>query len=152
MLKEVGGFSEKYAIGDYYIKKKIALKTNVLLIPISISYWRVRAGQASQNVGKNYRSLLEQFEIDYNILNDIHLPLNKEEHKLAHEKLIRRTVIQIFRNTLLKGKITDFTSLKKKTKLNYLDFFKMFKKTRISTKLGRSGEDPFFTNYNFLKT
>lgn len=151
LLKQVGGFSEKYAIGDNYIKKKIALNTNVLLIPIGTAFWRVRVGQASQNVGENYRSLLEQYEIDRNILKEVAFPLSKIDRKDAHDRLMRRTVIQILRNTIFKCKIGDFITLKKKTKISYVDFFRMFKKVRPNTKLGRSGEDPLVNKYNFKK-
>ena len=151
LLKQVGGFSETYAIGDYYIKKKIALRTNVLLMPIGTAFWRVRAGQASQKVGENYRSLLEQFEIDDNVIKDEKFPLNELDRQLAFDRMIRRTVIQVFLNTLAKGRISSFFMLKKKTRLKYTDFLRMFKKSATYTKLDRSGEDPLLSKYNFIK-
>lgn len=151
LLKQVGGFSETYAIGDYYIKKKIALSTNVLLMPIGTAFWRVRAGQASQKVSENYRSLLEQFEINNNVLKDEQFPLNDLDRQLAFDRLIRSTAIQVFLNTLAKGRISAFLMLKKKTRLKYADFLRMFEKSATYTKLGRSGVDPLFSKYNFIK-
>ena len=151
LLHQSGGFNENYAIGDYYIKKKLAIDTPVLLIPISIAYWRIRTGQASQNAGNNYRSLLEQYEIDKGILNDNKFPLSTEEHAIARELLIRRAAIQIFTNTITKGKIADFFMLRKKMGLRYYDFLKMGRKAKSISKLGRSGENPILTDYNFVK-
>lgn len=151
LLLQSGGFSEEYAIGDYYIKKKLALYAKVLLIPIGNAYWRIRKGQASQNTGNNYRSLLERYEIDSSILNDNNFPLSSEENAIARERLLRASAIQVFTNTISKGKIADFFMLRKKMRLRYYDFLKMFRKVKSISKLGRSGENPLVTDYNFIK-
>lgn len=151
LLIQCGGFSEAYAIGDYYIKKKIALYTDVLLIPIGNAYWRIHTGQASENTGNNYRSILEQYEIDNNILKDDKFPLCTNEYKNAQNRVVRSTAIRIITNTLFKGRIADFFMLKNKMQLSYYDFFKMFSKVKIQQKLNRSGENPIVTDYNFKR-
>ena len=91
----------------------MSLNTKVLLIPIGLAYWRTSLGQASQRASYNYRSLIQMFEIDNHFLNDPNLPLLPEERKIAVERLMRRTAIQIFSNTIAKGNLLTSSVLEK---------------------------------------
>lgn len=149
LLKKHGGFDERFAIGDYFIKRKLALHSPVLVVNKGFAFWRIREGQASQNVSKNYRFLIEQFMIDEIILNSDSFPLKGNEYKKALSIFKFRTVINIINNTLKKGKVISFVRLFIKLKLKLSDLFYVLNRSYKFDKFNRNGVTPFYNEYNF---
>ena len=123
-LRTAGGLSERYAIGDTHIKKKLALTTNALFVPSGFVFWRRSINQASNRVNQNYTNFLEGYLIDCEIMQQYTAEEKKELAADIKGSFIRR----LLKNTLLKGKIADFISLYKKAGVAPGDFYFLFKK------------------------
>lgn len=149
LLKKYNGFDERFAIGDYFIKRKLALHSPVLVVHKGFAFWRTREGQASQNISKGYKILIEQFMIDEIILNSDCFPLKGDEYKKALSIFKFRTINSIINNTLRKGKLFSFIWLFMKFKIKLSDLFILFKPRDNFDKFNRNGEAPFYNEYNF---
>ena len=128
-LIDLGGFSNEFAIGDYYIKKKICLYHSVVLFPAGISFWRKSSNQSSSNIKKNYLQFVENMQIDFEILYDIaETPLNKIELKNARKNYKISRIKLLVSNTLLKFRLKDFILLMLKLKIPVFHLFFVFQK------------------------
>lgn len=144
-LRTAGGLSERYSIGDTYIKKKLALTCNALFVPVGFVFWRRSSNQASSRVNQDYRNFLEGYLIDCEIMQ---LFIAEEKEELAASikaSFIRR----LLRNTLLKGKLTDFARLYMKAGLTAGDFRLLFKKYNYRYSPVERTEQPLYNLFNF---
>lgn len=63
-LREIGGFSTDFRIGDIWVKKVIATNYPIVFVPIGFMLWRLSEGQASNNLGGLRGGGYENFLID----------------------------------------------------------------------------------------
>ena len=144
-LRAAGGLSQRYSIGDTYIKKKLALTCNALFVPVGFVFWRRSSNQASSRVNQDYRNFLEGYLIDCEIIQSYVAEEQKELAAGIKASFIRRLV----KNTLLKGKVKDFVNLYKKAGLSARDFNLLFKKYTYRYSPVVSTEQPLYNNFNF---
>jgi glycosyltransferase involved in cell wall biosynthesis len=144
-LRAAGGLSQRYSIGDTYIKKKLALTCNALFVPVGFVFWRRSSNQASSRVNQDYRNFLEGYLIDCEIIQSYVAEEQKELAAGIKASFIRRLV----KNTLLKGKVKDFVNLYKKAGLSARDFNLLFKKYTYRYSPVVSTQQPLYNNFNF---
>jgi glycosyltransferase involved in cell wall biosynthesis len=82
VLRKVGGFSTNYIAGDEYIRLKIALNHNALLINDGFTWHRERPGQAFEKLS-NHWGTAEAMQYFKDVLSDKDCPLNDNEKKQA---------------------------------------------------------------------
>jgi glycosyltransferase involved in cell wall biosynthesis len=123
-LKEVGGFSKKYTIGDTYLKKKLSLTCNVLFVPMGFMFWRRSPGQASARVNSNFSNFIEGFQIDCEVINDSEFDDKINLMGMIKGSFIRRLLI----NTLMRFKLLSFLRIFRLTRLNCKDLFWLLKR------------------------
>jgi glycosyltransferase involved in cell wall biosynthesis len=107
VLSKEGGFSDKYAIGDTYIKKKLAFTSNVLLVPLGFMFWRRSENQASKKAANNFQNIKEAFLIDMDLMQHFSIKDKDDVIKQLKGSLIRRLIL----STIMKGKIVSFFKL-----------------------------------------
>jgi glycosyltransferase involved in cell wall biosynthesis len=151
-LKELGGFDERFAIGDTYIKRKFSCFYDVLLVPAGRAFWRQHPGQASNRVRFFYRNLIETYRIDHELLHSDYFPLKEEQLERAVFNFRIRSVKLIILNTIRKGKLIDFFRLMNTLSVPYLDILLIFKKGNYDYKAGGSSVEPLLNSYNFQST
>ncbi len=148
-LKQLGGFDERFAIGDTYIKRKFSCFYNVLLVPAGRAFWRQYPEQASNRVRSFYRNLIESYTIDKEVLYSEFFPLKGEEWETASLNFRIRSVKLIILNTIRKGKLLDFFKLMHQLLVPYSDLLLIFKKGDYRYKAGASSADPLLNDYHF---
>lgn len=150
-LKKAGGFSNKYAIGDIYIRKRLALTCKVLFVPLGFGYWRSTPGQASSKLGSNYRGTMEGMEIDLlllkNPLNPLPLNIRQELENYLKSTFIRRLIKQV----LLKGKPQRFIEILRLVGFRFNDWKLMFQHFHPFQSIVNDISDPIHNDYNFKK-
>lgn len=124
MLKKIGYLPTKYAIGDTYIKKRLALEGPVLMVPMGFAFWRLSEEQASRRASKSFRGFLEGFEIDIEILTLSSLANKIELLQKVKGSFIRRLI----KHTLFKGKLSTFFRLYRASALTFGDLRYVFKR------------------------
>jgi glycosyltransferase involved in cell wall biosynthesis len=128
VLKNLGGFSEKFISGDTYIKKLIAVEEPVLLVPPGFVFWRITPGQASSKLPTNYNGYRNNVLIDRAIISTI----LKKNYKLPFKTIERNIQIRdtklLITHTLKKGKVFDFFSLCQEFGFTFKDVKYLFKK------------------------
>lgn len=150
-LKRSGGFSNKFAIGDIYIRKKLALTCNVLFVPLGFGYWRSTPGQASSNLSKNFRSTIESMEIDQLLLNDPQNPLS-ESIKRELEIFLKATFLRrLIKFVLLKGKLYKFFKILYLLGFRVKDWKLVFNKKNPFNCIIEDISVPLENNYNFQR-
>jgi len=147
-LKQIGGFDERFAIGDTYIKRKFSCFYNVLLIPVGMAFWRQYPQQASNLVRSNYRNLIETYEIDKEILNSYYFPLSGKELLQARLNFVNRSIKLVILNTIRRGRFIDFFKLVNQLKIQYSDLLQVFKKGNYSYKGDASSAYPLMNDFN----
>ena len=152
LLQDIGGFSTKYIIGDTYIKRKLALTSNVLLIPEGLSFWRRSENQASRRAGKNYLSFIDMHFINKEILDDPKLPFNTIQRNSAIKNIKISEIKLLIKNTILKGNFRAFFILYKKLNFQLIDFKYLLKKGTYGYKPIEDSSHPLMNSYNFLKS
>lgn len=145
-LRAAGGLSELYSIGDTYIKKKLALTCNALFVPMGFVFWRRSSNQASNRLNQDYRNFLEGYLVDCEIMDSYFAEEQQEIAIGIKGSFIRR----LLKNTLLKGKFSDFVLLYKEARLNALDFLLLLKKYTFRYNPVERTEQPLFNNFNFF--
>ncbi len=148
-LKQLGGFDERFAIGDTYIKRKFSCFFNVLLVPAGRAFWRQYPEQASNKVRSYYRNLIETYKIDNELLYSDFFPLKGASLEAAIFNFRIRSVKLIILNTIRKGKFIDFFKLMFKLLVPYSDLLLIFKKGDYSYKAGASSSAPLLNDYHF---
>lgn len=149
-LRMNGGLSEKYKMGDTFIKKKLASKAPVLYVPIGMIFWRQSEKQASKHVTKGLDAFYERCLIDTEILNDPSLPLNEIERNIVLRNLRISTIKLLFSSTIPKGDIRNFLKMKQKLNLPLSDLLLLFVKGTYVFKPTMKLDEPLFNNYNFI--
>ncbi len=148
-LLSIGGFDERFAIGDTYIKRKFSCIYPVLLATAGFAFWRQHPGQASNRVRSFYKQLIENFQIDKEILWSNDLPLDAEDLKIAKMNFRIRTIKLIVLNTLRSGKLIDFFKLLKELHIPLSDMRYLLKKGAYNYKAGAVAGNPLLNDYNF---
>lgn len=148
-LKDIGGMDCRFESGDVYIKKKLAMYGDTLLVLSGLCFWRTSPTQASKRLSKNYKGLRNMFFINKRILMDEHCPLSGEEKEAAYKNLKASTIKLLMRNVLLKGRVRDFFILKKEMAFLFSELGLVLHKQNDKYKINRNGENPFINSYNF---
>jgi glycosyltransferase involved in cell wall biosynthesis len=148
-LKQLGGFDERFAIGDTYMKRKFSCFYNVLLVTAGHAFWRQYPEQASNKVRSFYRNLIETYTIDKELLYSEFIPIKGKELETAKLNFRIRSVKLIILNTIRKGRIPDFFKLMNKLSIPYSDILLIFKKGDYSYKAGGSSASPLMNDYHF---
>ncbi|WP_018610986.1 glycosyltransferase family 2 protein [Segetibacter koreensis] len=149
MLKEIGGLSNDFAIGDTFLKKRIACQYPVLLTTTGYTFWRQSDDQASRRVTKNYTNLKENYIINSIIVNAEYFPLQGEELELAKKNINISVIKLLIKNTLLKGKLMDLIKLMKQLQIPFSNLNLVSEKIYLSYKCNSNGTNPLMNNYNF---
>jgi glycosyltransferase involved in cell wall biosynthesis len=146
-LRSVGGFPIRFRTGDLFLKKYMALKYSVVLIPFGVVFWRNSPGQASKKINLT-DSFLERKLIDDNILNELN-PLPQEIINQLKRNVKISLLKNLVRETILKGKFLIFFKLVIKMKLSVYDFrFLLLRNSRIDSI--RSTKDTLkYNKFNF---
>lgn len=148
-LRRAGGFNNKFAIGDIYIRKKLALTCKVLFVPLGFGYWRSTPGQASSKLSLNYRSTIEAMEIDLLILNDPSNPLS-DSKKQEVENFLKSTFIRrIIRNVLFKGQIIGFFQILKQVGFRFKDVTLLLRRFKPFDEIVTDISCPLINEFNF---
>jgi glycosyltransferase involved in cell wall biosynthesis len=150
-LRDNNGFNFTYAIGDTYIKRKLALHADVLMIPEGLSYWRRSNNQASKKVSKNYRSFIDLHQINAEVLNDPNLPLTSGDKKEAMRNVRISEVKLLIANTLMKGRFKDFFWLSRKINLKISDLKLVLAKGSYYYSPINDISKPLTNQYNFTR-
>ncbi|TWI81402.1 glycosyltransferase involved in cell wall biosynthesis [Lacibacter cauensis] len=149
VLRSCGGMSEKYKIGDTYIKKKLAIITPVLFVPIGLIFWRQSDYQASKKIANGLDGFFERVSIDKEIINHLSFPLSGKEKDVIVRN-IRIGVVKIFiSSTMLKGHFYSFFVLAKKIELSWNDLPLLFKKGDYSYRPSPVLGEPLMNKYHF---
>lgn len=94
-FKKIGGYPEKYGpANDMYFNLKAAGRSSVLMIPFEFIYYRRHEGQEINNK-ESY--LYNAYLYLNDALNELDLPLSKEQLKYLHNKNKRRFVTNLVR-------------------------------------------------------
>jgi glycosyltransferase involved in cell wall biosynthesis len=129
-LKREEGFSNKYAIGDIYIKKKLCLTENVLFVPRGFAFWRHSPNQASKMAEKKYGKLIEDITIDREIVYSPLFPITGEKRNVIVRNIQIREVKLLVMHTLRRRKIRDFFKLSRKLNIPFSSMKYFFSKLR----------------------
>lgn len=148
-LKQLGGFDERFAIGDTYIKRKFSCFHNALLVPAGRAFWRQYPEQASNRVRSFYRNLIETYAIDKELLYSEFFPLKGEQWETASLNFRIRSVKLILLNTIRKGRLFDFFKLMNRLLIPYSDLLLIFKKGDYRYKAGATSAAPLLNDYHF---
>lgn len=144
-LRAAGGLSERYSIGDTYIKKKLALNCNALFVPLGFVFWRRSTNQASNRVNRDYRNFMEGYMIDCEIMQTY---AEKDKHELL-ENIKGSFMRRLLKTTLLQGKISNFFKLYAKSDLTVGDFRFLFKKYTYRYSPVERIDKPVYNDFNF---
>jgi hypothetical protein len=150
-LLAAGGFSERYLIGDAYIKKTIACREKILMVPMGFSFWRQTEGQATKQAARNFRSMIDNFFIDDEIIHSTVFPLTEQDKSQALRNFKIRTIKLLLANTLLKGKMISFFKLFRQFDLGITDFYYLAQKGKYNYTGGASGNNPLQNSFNFIQ-
>ncbi len=94
---EAGYLPNDIRSGDTYIQLKIALHHQGLVISDGLTWWRRRAGNATEHLFKDNRYLVETINYRIALLDDVSCPLDKEEKEIA-----KNNIYGIYLRTLLR--------------------------------------------------
>ena len=144
-LKNAGGFSGKYAIGDTYIKKKMALEYSALFVPMGFMFWRRTDNQASSKVNKGHKNFIEAWLIDMEIIKQYTGPRKAVILRQLKGSFIRRLVI----NTLFKMKFRQFIQLWKKSGLKISEIPLLFVRYQADYRPAINLASPLINDFNF---
>jgi glycosyltransferase involved in cell wall biosynthesis len=148
-LLQTGGFDERFAIGDTYIKRVFCCRFPVLLATAGFAHWRQYPEQASNRVRSFYKQLTETYLIDKEILWSKTNPLEDEELQKARTNFYIRTIKLVVLNTIRKGKLFDFFKLMNRLKLPYSHLRYLLKKGNYTYRAGAVSGTPLLNNYHF---
>ncbi|MBU6157437.1 MAG: glycosyltransferase family 2 protein [Bacteroidetes bacterium] len=151
LLRNIGGMSEQFKIGDTYIKKKLALSSPVLFVTIGFMFWRQSPHQASKKLASGLFGYFERIAIDEAIINDPTFPLSGKNKEIVTRNVRISTVKLFFSSTLLKGKLLDFFKFRQKISLQWKDLLLLFVKGDYSYKPSFDLDSPLMNSYHFGK-
>lgn len=143
ILKKHGGLPENYISGDTFIKKKIAMYHNILLISNGISWWRMPEGQASSKIRGSIIGANENIKISEYYLNHKECPLDNNEIVIAKNNLFSGYYRFLIRKFLLKGKFLIFIKNWSRQEHSLMQKIKFcFRPINIYFNAGASAEEP----------
>ena len=124
-LLDIGGLSNSHIYGDDYIRKRIALKNNMMVISDQLTFWRETPNQASQNAKKSINAKFEQIDSSFLFLNLAAQQgiLLSDEVNLAKWYISKMLIKDILKN-LLKGNFLYAWNLLKRYSKNIVLFKK----------------------------
>lgn len=134
-LIKAGGFSEKFIAGDTYIKKKISLIGDILLIPVGLSYWRMSETQASSKLKKDLLGYKTNVWIDNEILADKDFKRLNIDHNLIQRNISVRNIKRLFSHTFFKGKFLKGIKLFNEMSFKFNDLKYLFFKVSQDKKV-----------------
>lgn len=151
LLRNLGGMSEQFKIGDTYIKIKLALTTPVLFVSIGFMFWRQSPQQASKKIASGLTGFFERAAINEAMLKDSSFPLVGIDKAMIARNVRISTVKLFFSSTLLKGKIVYFFKMHKKIGLQWSDLLLLFTRGDYSFMPTHDLGSPLMNHYNFNK-
>jgi len=146
-LRDVGGFSEQYGIGDTYIKKKMAIDSNTLLVPLGMVFWRHSANQASSVLRHSRRGFEESFLIDMEVLAAVNW-LGRPE---LRGQLIGSFLRRLFNISVRRGDTGLFFRLLKRVGLSWRDLQHFTKRYRYFFPHQDLSEQPLRNSFHFQR-
>jgi|LauGreDrversion4_2_1035121.scaffolds.fasta_scaffold10683_3 glycosyltransferase involved in cell wall biosynthesis len=149
VLRNNGGFSEDFIMGDIYIRKKLALTCKVLFVPLGFAYWRKSNSQASSRLNKNHLGLLEGTKIELIMIRDQQNPLSEIEKKEMESRIKSNFLRWTAKNILLKGKLIKFINMLIYLNLNVRDLVYILKKNRKINPIVSDISRPLYNSFNF---
>jgi glycosyltransferase involved in cell wall biosynthesis len=144
-LKKIGGLPENYAVGDTYIRKRMVLEGNILLIPMGLTFWRRSENQASQKASRSFAGFLESYQIDLAIISLCDLNNKAELRKVITGSFIRRLLM----HTVFKFNFFLFWKLFRRARLSLSEFKFLFKSSEYSYSPAKRIEEPLMNDFNF---
>lgn len=152
VLKKNGGVSDKFAMGDIYLRKKLSITEKTLFIPRGLVFWRYSEGQASKRIEKKYVKLKEDLLIDRIIINDPKFPCDSNMKAVITKNIKIREVKLVFNHTLRKFKISDFFILNRELNIPLIQYLLLFEKQKYN----KYYDEPdmkyaIMNDYNFIK-
>lgn len=142
VLKEYGGFPEKYIAGDTFVKRMISQKYKSVLISDGVSWWRQPSGQASAKLRKDMVGDIENLFISKCLLSQKDCPLTKKEKELAYSNIYGSFIRNIIRRYLFKLKFSFALKLFNKSGLKLNELKYVFKKQYINFTNNASNNSP----------
>ncbi len=130
ILQRALPFPKGIKCGDTYIKKKISVNYDVLLINGPIAWWRQTPGQASEKINYGISGIIEDWRIDQLILSQHNISLTKNEirvfwsnkHYTIKKNIIKQLLTFNFHSAHELFKLTSIKNLlsaKKNKQPNY---------------------------------
>jgi glycosyltransferase involved in cell wall biosynthesis len=143
ILKRVGGLPTNYISGDTFVKKKIAMYHNILLISNGVSWWRMPEEQASSKIRGTILGAKESYAINHYFLYHKDVPLHQIYLETAKENINSGFLRYIFRTYLLRGKVFAFLSNWSYVSLPFFKKIKsLFTPVDVTYKGGASASSP----------
>jgi glycosyltransferase involved in cell wall biosynthesis len=130
ILKKIGGLSENIISGDTYTKRKIALNHNVLLVSKSVSWWRIRDGQASSKL-KTYEGVLEVFNNTMEFIEYAKSLFTEVEYQTAIERA-KKGVLKKVVKLYISKKCFKILKFLKDAQLSFFSLYLIFKKNNAT--------------------
>jgi glycosyltransferase involved in cell wall biosynthesis len=143
VLKTIS-FPTGIRFGDTYVQLMIARNHAGVVIPSGLTWWRRRTGNASAELFKDNRHLVETIRYRLEFLGP-GCPLPPEEVALAETNIwgiYLRTLLRIF----LSGKFRDLIYLSRHLKVPVRHWFSFFKRSKYNYFAGISGDKPLHTD------
>ena len=145
VLRQAGGLSDRFAIGDTYIKKKLAASCPTLLVPLGMVFWRQTPTQASMLVRGNQRSMIESFQIDCEILASV----NWLERPELRGQVVGSFLRRLIRVTIMRGHVGRFWSIVRQLKMSWRDFLHIRKKYVYFYSIDNHRDAPLKNTFHF---
>jgi glycosyltransferase involved in cell wall biosynthesis len=143
ILKDEGGLSEHYHSGDDYIRYKIAIRHQSVLINDDLTWWRETPGQASSLLRGSVLHTIESYVMKFEFLNNNDCPLTSIERTEAKLNL-NRILARIILKSLMKGKFFSCLKLLRAFKVPFKYFTTAFMKPVAKEPLvGYSASRPY---------
>jgi len=147
-LRNVGGFSTEFKMGDIFIRKKLSLSNNTLFVPLGFMHWRVSENQASKIANKHFNNIKEEYFINVRILNDKKCPLNQVLVNKYLFSLKINLIKWMVKNLLYKLRVVTFFEFSRKMKISILDFKLLFLDSE-EFKFDMDTSNPLHNDFNF---
>lgn len=127
ILRKFGGFPINFISGDTFIKRKIALNTNILLISQAVSWWRRRENQASSKLNSMH-GVVNTYIASRELLKEAKKLLSDKEFEVAKKKLKKAFVKTLVKTFLKEKRIFEFLRTLKKNNISLFEFLSFLKK------------------------
>ncbi len=148
VLRRSGNLPTRFAIGDTYIKKRLALEGPVLLVPMGFSFWRRSEMQASLKASQSFTGFLESFHIDLEILQQCQL-----QHKEILLQLVKGSFARrLLKHTIFKGRFRSFFRLFRKSGLNWVDFRYIVRRYSTPFSPATDVSQPLLNSFHFTSS